>query len=1407
MRKIWSRMISCLVVMAMIVTSAGVSVMADTIMVEEIGNNEVLTDVDKLNCHTEETNYENEEYKKNSGDIDISITDEMGSPSDDTEINSDISNVGIASVVPVIVSVNVYGTEIEWDWEETETEEDYDYSYEYVKKAVISTSQGTICTITDEYILQEQQVDLADYISATASSPLEYSGKVTVTLTLRYEDDDDRTREGTYKGTSEGTMTAVYKQTVTSSDFTKGYVSVDGESHISAFYFYAEKDAVYTIGAIPSGTNVWLNWKEDMSNPQNFGVTITGSATYTAVFGTKVTAVSIMAKGPRDTSYKSVGETVDLYVGEKLTVDKVLTPTGAYAYSGNWKVSASSYINANFVAVKATSSPIEIWYELTNTGESIPIKSGVIYVNISIVDNSIKVTTKGKKPDKDEETDFTDYLTTGYEMNFYAYNSVDSENMKWTVLEGGDYCEITNQLWSSSSKKQTVTIKGKGDIPAGEKREVKLTCIVNGVRTYIDSDDTTVVTKSIYVYGNPSLSYSNSDRTLKYKAPEKVNTGTTSGKNSELSDSTDDPMVKVTGVKLQVLLDGKSLGFTSTAKEKGAGSNEYTIDASVMDNIIRNLDFKFTKTCDVEFRAYPCNGDGKFNKNIYKSVYVKVYKVTVVTEGSYAGASNEYIYYGLDGQVIDIASQADALGNTGIKTAVFNTLTNGVADVAATKKIVVSSTESLNTYRGILETIASGSYGNITWTVDGKGKLTIEGTGNIRDIYDSDGNYIRFDYNMLMPWFNYSDQIKEAVVNVKDATDLSGLFSHCYNLTKVDLSSTDTSKVTNMSWMFKGCHSLTTLDLSRLDTSSVTDMSNMFSDCGLMTSLNLNGFNTSHVTDMTDMFSFCYCLDELNLNSFNTANVTTMKSMFLDCGVPVLDLSGFDTSNVTDMSYMFCGCSPLTTLNIGSFNTSKVKNMAGMFCGCCELKALDVSGFDTSNVTDMKGMFTFCENLKSLNTSRFDTKKVTSVYGMFTGCNGLTSLDLSNFDLSSLDLSDSPETNASIMPILSGYILGDAEDENTSVISVKSPKNLKIDLGLTSSDWTNSATGEKGLHVIPANTAAGTLFVRESSGPIPLSGTIYLVPLQRINIKSVIFPDITETISRYTVNDKKIALVSKDMLKAKKFGKVTVSAEKKEGNTYTVIATREISVLSRPKLKFSSPFTYMGQTKNANDYFTTEDTKLIGVTYWESSKSSVVEVIDAENGILKANGNGSAKITAYFGKKGEKGTVKLTTSISVKVPAFAKKEYTVMTGATKVISMKNVTKAQNIEWRTDDETIATASAQINKKGAITGKGVVTGLSYGDCTLTAVIDGKEYNCIIHVTAPEISKKNMTVRAGRTSTISLKKTKIKKADVEWFSSDESIATVGANGKVKGISKGQAIIYTETGGVRNECVVTVK
>ena len=56
------------------------------------------------------------------------------------------------------------------------------------------------------------------------------------------------------------------------------------------------------------------------------------------------------------------------------------------------------------------------------------------------------------------------------------------------------------------------------------------------------------------------------------------------------------------------------------------------------------------------------------------------------------------------------------------------------------------------------------------------------------------------------------------------------MFAACDNLTKIDVSSFDTSNVTNMEYMFCSCTNLTSLDLSGFDTSKVTSIDYMFSN-------------------------------------------------------------------------------------------------------------------------------------------------------------------------------------------------------------------------------------------------------------------------------------------------------------------------------------------------------------------------------------------------------------------------------------------------------------------------------------------------------------------------------------------------------------------------------------------------
>ena len=215
--------------------------------------------------------------------------------------------------------------------------------------------------------------------------------------------------------------------------------------------------------------------------------------------------------------------------------------------------------------------------------------------------------------------------------------------------------------------------------------------------------------------------------------------------------------------------------------------------------------------------------------------------------------------------------------------------------------------------------------------------------------------------------------------------DARSMFYWMSNLTSLDLSNFDTSKVTNMQGMFEHMSNLTTLNLSNFNTSKVTDMGNMFSYMTGITTLDLSNFDTSQVTSMYGMFSFMYDLTTLNLSSFDTSQVTNMYGMFSSTSnLTTLNLSGFNTSNVTNMGYMFAYMRNLTALNLSNFNTSNVTDMGGMFSSTSNLTTLNLSGFNTSNVTNMGNMFSHMTGLTTLDLSNFDTSKVTDMGYMFS---------------------------------------------------------------------------------------------------------------------------------------------------------------------------------------------------------------------------------------------------------------------------------------------------------------------------------------------------------------------------------------------------------------------------------------
>ena len=262
-------------------------------------------------------------------------------------------------------------------------------------------------------------------------------------------------------------------------------------------------------------------------------------------------------------------------------------------------------------------------------------------------------------------------------------------------------------------------------------------------------------------------------------------------------------------------------------------------------------------------------------------------------------------------------------------------------------------------------------------------------------LFEGDGNWYIFSKNLSN--LSYIDASK---LDTSKVENMNSMFYGAEGLMNLDIGKWDTSKVTNMENMFFVAEGLTNLDIGKWNTSKVTDMTGMFSRASALTNLDIGKWDTSKVTDMTGMFSVASRLTNLDIGKWDTSKVTHMNSMFSGArSLTNLDIGKWDTSQVTNMEFMFSGARGLTNLDIGKWDTSKVSSMRSMFNGASSLTNLDIGKWDTSKVTNMSAMFREASGLTNLDLSKWDTSKVTDMSDMFRGVS-VTNLDIGEWDTS-----------------------------------------------------------------------------------------------------------------------------------------------------------------------------------------------------------------------------------------------------------------------------------------------------------------------------------------------------------------------------------------------------------------------
>ena len=164
----------------------------------------------------------------------------------------------------------------------------------------------------------------------------------------------------------------------------------------------------------------------------------------------------------------------------------------------------------------------------------------------------------------------------------------------------------------------------------------------------------------------------------------------------------------------------------------------------------------------------------------------------------------------------------------------------------------------------------------------------------------------------------------------------------------------------------------------------------------------------------------------------------------------------------------------------------------------------------------------------------------------------------------------------------------------------------------------------------------------------------------------------------------------------------------------------------------------------------------------------------------------------------------ITAEAATKKVALSKKSTTLAVGGKTTIQLKNINTKKSVSWSSSNKKVATV-----KKGS-KGKATITAKKAGSATITAKYGGKKYTLKVAVKSPALSKKSVSITAGKKTTIQLKNT-VSSKKLTWKSSKTSVVTVkkGSSGKVTltAKKKGTATVTATYNGKKYSCKVTVK
>ncbi len=212
---------------------------------------------------------------------------------------------------------------------------------------------------------------------------------------------------------------------------------------------------------------------------------------------------------------------------------------------------------------------------------------------------------------------------------------------------------------------------------------------------------------------------------------------------------------------------------------------------------------------------------------------------------------------------------------------------------------------------------------------------------------------------------------------------------------------------------------------------------------------------------------------------------------------------------------------------------------------------------------------------------------------------------------------------------------------------------------------------------------------------------------------------------------------------------------------------------------------------------------------WSSSNNSVATV--SESGVVTAVGKGTATITCKTADSGKTATCKVTVTkkIDVKSLSLNKSSKTVYKGKTyqlKATIEPSNASIKTVTWKSTDTSVAT----------VTSSGLVTAKGNGTAKIICTSNDGKYTATCKITVKtkvtgvslDRSKLNLYIGATKQLTATVAPKGASNKSITWKSSDKSVASVDANGKITAKSVGTAVISCTTadGSYKAACTVTV-